>query len=226
MTVVSQSSFSKPPTDIASGHDHDDVLSSPIGHLLARMIDARSAMMTSDSTGPAPVDEVLLSDLIARVLAAFNAHDAEGFAGVMAEDIVFEHSAAPEPIHGRAQVSAFYVDTIWRAFPDLTLELVDGPFFHPHAPRVSMNWLATGTQTGLLDPPGLAPTGKRATIDVREIAEIRNGLVSRIRIKVDMLDVMRQLGVFPASGSRGERAMAMMQRLQARLSRSAPHPAH
>ena len=182
--------------------------------------------MTSDNTEAAPVDEVLVSNLLPRVLAAFNAHDADGFAGVMAEDIVFEHSAAPEPMHGRAEVSAFYADTIWRAFPNLTLELVDGPFFHPHAPRVSMNWLASGTHTGLLDPPGLAPTGKRAAIDVREIAEIRNGLVSRIRLKVDMLDVMRQLGVFPEPGSRGERAMAMMQRLQVRLSRSAPHPAH
>ena len=181
--------------------------------------------MTSDNSEAVRVDKVLVSNLIARALAAFNAHDADGFVGVMAEDIVFEHSAAPAPMHGRAEVGAFYEGTIWRAFPDLTLELVDGPFFHPHAPRVSMNWLAVGTHAGLLDPPGLAPTGKRAEMDVREIAEIRNGMLSLIRLKVDMLDVMRQLGVFPAPGSRGERAMAMAQRLQMRLSRGAPHAA-
>ena len=76
-----------------------------------------------------------------------------------------------------------------------------------------------GTHTGLLDPPGLAPTGKRVEFDVREIAEIRDGLVSRVRLVVDMAAVMRQLGMLPAPGTRGERAFAMMQRLQIKLSR-------
>ena len=176
--------------------------------------------MTTGDTEAAPVDEVAVSNVIPRVVAAFNAHDADGFVAVMTEDVVFEHSAAPAPMHGRAEVSAFYANTIWKAFPDLTLELMDGPFFHPHAPRISLNWLAAGTHTGPLAPPGLAPTGKRVEMDVREIAEIRNdGLVSRIRLVVDMADVMRQLGVFPAPGSHGERAIAMMQRLQMKLSR-------
>ncbi len=175
--------------------------------------------MTTGDTEAAPVDEVVVSNVIPRVVAAFNAHDADGFVAVMAEDVVFEHSAAPAPMQGRAEVSAFYTNTIWKAFPDLTLELMDGPFFHPHAPRISLNWLAAGTHTGPLDPPGLAATDKRVEMDVREIAEIRNGLVSRIRLVVDMADVMRQLGVLPARGSHGERAIAMMQRLQMKLSR-------
>ena len=128
--------------------------------------------MTTGDTEATPVDEVLIDGLVQRVLAAFNAHDADGFVAVMTEDVVFEHSAAPAPMHGRTEVSAFYKNTIWRAFPDLTLELMDGPFFHPHAPRISFNWLAAGT----------APTGKRVEFDVREIAEIRGGLVSRIRL--------------------------------------------
>ena len=84
---------------------------------------------------------------------------------------------------------------------------------------VVFNWFAVGTHTGLLDPPGLAPTGKRVEFDVREIAEIRDGLVSRVRLVVDMAAVMRQLGMLPAPGTRGERAFAMMQRLQMKLSR-------
>jgi predicted ester cyclase len=175
--------------------------------------------MTTGDTEAAPVDEVLVSNLIARVVAAFNAHDADGFVAVMTEDIVFEHSVAPVTLHGRAEVSAFYTNTVWKAFPDVTLELMDGPFFHPHAPRISFNWFAAGTHTGLLDPPGLAPTGKRVEFDVREIVEIRDGLVSRLRLVIDMADVMRQLGMFPAPGSHGERAIALIQRLQTKLSR-------
>jgi predicted ester cyclase len=154
--------------------------------------------MTTGDTEAAPVDEVLVSNLIARVVRAFNAHDADGFVAVMTEDIVFEHSVAPATLHGRAEVSAFYTNTVWKAFPDVTLELMDGPFFHPHAPRISFNWFAAGTHTGPLDPPGLAPTGKRVEFDVREIVEIRDGLVSRLRLVIDMADVMRQLGMFPA----------------------------
>jgi predicted ester cyclase len=174
--------------------------------------------MTTGDSEAAPVDEVLVSNLVARAVAAFNAHDADGFVALMTEDVFIEHSAAPAPLHGRAEASAFYTN-MWKGFPDLTLELMDGPFFHPHAARISFNWLAAGTHTGPLDPPGLAPTGKRVEFDVREIAEIRNGLDSRIRIVVDMADVMRQLGMFPAPGSHGERAIAMMQRLQMKLSR-------
>lgn len=92
-----------------------------------------------------------------------------------------------------------------------------GPFFHLHAPRISFNWLAAGTYTGPLDPPGLAPTGKRVEFVVREILEIRDGLVRRIRLVVDMADVMRQLGMLPAPGGQGERAIAMRQRLQMKL---------
>jgi predicted ester cyclase len=175
--------------------------------------------MTTGETEATPVDEVLVNSLVQRVVPAFNAHDAEGFVAVMTEDVVFEHSAAPAPMHGRAEVSAYYTNNIWKAFPDVTMELMDGPFFHPRAPRISFNWFAVGTHTGLLDPPGLAPTGKRVEFDVREIAEIRDGLVSRVRLVVDMAAVMRQLGMLPAPGTRGERAFAMMQRLQMKLSR-------
>ena len=176
--------------------------------------------MTTGETEQTPVDEALVDSLMfQRVVSAFNAHDAEGFVAGMTEDVVIEHSAAPAPLRGRREVSAFYTDTIWKAFPDLTLELMDGPFFHPRAPRVSFNWLAVGTHTGPLDPPGLAPTNKLVRADVREILEINNGLLSRLRVVVDMNDVMRQIGLLPAPGSRGEQAIAMMQRLQTKLVR-------
>ncbi|MDZ4270556.1 MAG: nuclear transport factor 2 family protein [Mycobacterium sp.] len=129
--------------------------------------------MATGDTEATPVDEDFASSLVEQALIAYNTHDAEGFVGLMAEDVVVEHSAAPAPMRGRAEVSAFYADT-WKTFPDLRLKLLDGPFFHLHAPRISVNWIASG----------LAPTGERVEFDVREIAEIRNGFVSRVRIVV------------------------------------------
>jgi hypothetical protein len=50
--------------------------------------------------------------------------------------------------------------------------------------------------------------------------EYRDGKVARLRIVFDMADCMRQLGALPATGSRGEKAMAALARLQGRLRRS------
>ena len=177
--------------------------------------------MTAGETEPPAVDESFVQDMLARGREAFNAHDAERLVALMTEDVVIDHSAWPTTMRGRAPVRSFYNDYLWKAFPDLRLEPEDGPFLHPHAPRVAMAWRAFGTHTGPIQPPGFAPTGKRMEVSVREIAEFRDGPISRLQIVVDMAAVLRQLGVLPAPGSRAERGIAALQRLQIRMSRRA-----
>jgi hypothetical protein len=48
---------------------------------------------------------------------------------------------------------------------------------------------------------------------------MRDGRIARYRAIYDMNDLARQLGIAPAPGSRGEKMMAALQRLQARLAR-------
>jgi hypothetical protein len=48
---------------------------------------------------------------------------------------------------------------------------------------------------------------------------MRNGRIARYRAFYDMNDLARQLGMSPAPGSRAERGMVAVQRLQARLAR-------
>lgn len=168
--------------------------------------------MTTSPTPPLDLD--VATDVVRRAAKAFNDHDAPGFTAVMAPDIEFIHSALPEPMHGRAEVAAMYGQQFWPAFPDLTIDLADGPFLHPSAPRAMVDWQVRGTHLGPLDPPGLAPTGRGFTTVARELVTIENGLARRIHLIMDMADVMRQLGVLPVPGSRGEAAMMAMQRLQ------------
>ena len=68
--------------------------------------------MTTGDTEAAPVDEVFVSNLVERAAAAFSAHDADGFVALMTEDVFIEHSAAPAPMHGRAEVRAFYTNML------------------------------------------------------------------------------------------------------------------
>ncbi|MYR08542.1 hypothetical protein GTV32_20515 [Gordonia sp. SID5947] len=174
--------------------------------------------MALDDVSQMPVDENTVTRFVTDLVRGFNTHDPDLFTSVMTDDVVFEHSGAPTTLYGRGQVGGYYT-TVWTAIPDLTLELADGPFFHPRAPRVSFAWAAAGTHTGPLDPPGLAPTGKDVEFDVREIIEFRGGLASHVRVSTDMAEFARQIGALPARGSVGERAGARMQRLQMKASR-------
>ena len=163
------------------------------------------------------VDAELLEGLIGRGLQAFNGHDADEFTELMTEDVVLEHSALPGTLRGRSEVRGYYADNVWRAFPDMRLELEDGPFLHPRASRFSVAWRISGTHIGRIDPPGLAPTGRRIDLPMREIVELRGEHVSRLNILLDMAGLLRQLGVLPPPDSRAERAMAALQRLQMKV---------
>ena len=81
-------------------------------------------------------------------------------------------------------------------------------------------WDGYGTHTGPIDPPGLAPTGKRIEFDGADFHEYRDGKVARLRIVFDMSDVMRQLGVLPPAGGKQERALAKVTNVKGRFSRS------
>ena len=47
----------------------------------------------------------------------------------------------------------------------------------------------------------------------------RDGLVERYRADYDLYGLLRQLGIAPEAGSRGERAMVLLQRAGARVRR-------
>lgn len=111
--------------------------------------------MTSQETRSAPLDEAFASDLMERVAATFNGHDPDAFTSLMTKDVVLEHPMAGT-MHGVAEIQAFYT-SLWNACPDARVDPADGPFIHPHAPRVIFNWHVTATNTGPLDPPGLPP---------------------------------------------------------------------
>jgi predicted ester cyclase len=101
--------------------------------------------------------------------------------------------------------------------PDTRFRAIEGPFLHPTEPKVAFYWRGTATQTGRIDPPGLAPTGKAVDFNGADFHEYRDGKLARLTIVFDMADLMRQLGVLPGPGSREERVMAKMTNLRGKL---------
>jgi steroid delta-isomerase-like uncharacterized protein len=159
-----------------------------------------------------PVGEAFVREFVPRWEAAWKSHQPERVLELTTDDIVYDDSAWPTTMRGHADVREF-LESVWRAFPDLEFEVIDGPFLHPGAPKAAFHWRGTGTQTGPLDPPGFAPTGKRIEFEGVDFQEYRESKVSRLNIVFDMMDVARQLGTLPRAGSRAEKAVATAQRL-------------
>jgi steroid delta-isomerase-like uncharacterized protein len=148
---------------------------------------------------------------VGQWLEAWNSHQPDRVLGLLADDVVVRDDSWPKPMHGHADVREF-LDALWRAMPDMTFELLDGPYRIPGEARASFHWRGFGTFTGPMDPPGFAPTGRRWEVDGADFHEYRDGRIGKLRVAFDMMTVARQLGVMPAAGSRGERAMAAAQR--------------
>jgi steroid delta-isomerase-like uncharacterized protein len=171
------------------------------------------AETTSEAT---PSIEWIRDDFTPRWFDAWNSHEVDRVLALMSEDIEYRDDGWPKPMRGHADVREF-LEAIWRATPDMTFELLSGPYVIPGEPRAAFHWRGWGTHTGPLEPPGLAPTGRRYELDGVDFYEYRDGRVCQLRVAFDMLSVSRQLGLMPAAGSRAERALAMAQRSASRM---------
>ena len=163
-----------------------------------------------------------LTDLRALVelyLAAWNGCDTQAMAQLITEDIVWADPALPEPLHGVAEVQEF-MRTSFRVFPDLTFGEPEPAALAADGNEAMWAWTMRGTHRGAIDPPGFAPTGRTMLVQGVDRWTLRDGRIARYRAFYDMSDLARQLGIMPEAGSRAERAMAALQRLQALLTRS------
>jgi hypothetical protein len=121
-------------------------------------------------------------------------------------------------VHGRDAVAG-WVDTCARAFPDFRFEEPEPAYAARDRPKAIVPWRMLGTNTGPIEPPGFAPTGRSIALDGVDHWWFRDGLVARYRADYDLNGLMRQLGIAPEPGSRAERAMVRLQRLGARMKR-------
>lgn len=154
-------------------------------------------------------------ELLERLYAAVNAHDAAEVAALCSADVVWEDSAAPGPLYGRDAVYEFHRDLLFRSLPDVRVTLVDGPYFAREGGDVAVRLRITGTMTGPLDPPGFAPTGGRLEFETAEFSRIEDGVLVRHHVVMDMLSLARQIGAAPQVGSALERANVWLQRVRA-----------
>ena len=159
-------------------------------------------------------------DLAAQWAAAWGSREPDRILALCTEDVVWDDPVFPRSVRGR-DPARDYLESLFRAFPDLEFALPVEPFAPLDGERLVLHWDREGTMLGPLAPPGYEATGRRVAFDGVDVLDLREGLVSYVRSRPDAR-LMQQIGALPFAGSAAERLGVLAQRLQARRMRRRP----
>jgi len=128
-------------------------------------------------------------------IAAWDKHDAEGFADLFASQFVINDVASPQPITDRAGAVA-YAQSWFTAFPDMSVKQTNRVVSDD---AVASEIEFTGTNTGPMMMAGkeVPPTGKSVRGTGTYFARVRDGKIVEFNSHPDIANMMMQLGFMP-----------------------------
>jgi ketosteroid isomerase-like protein len=130
----------------------------------------------------------------------FNAHDIDGFAAVLADDVVFQ---APGGMRGQGKSVCVEFYGGWlSAFPDGHVEVHDVHFIDDVAVEEGT---FSGTHNGILHTltGEIPPTGRSVSLDYIQVLRFRNGKHVSFNLMFDRLLMLEQLDLMPAAAPAG-----------------------
>jgi ketosteroid isomerase-like protein len=125
----------------------------------------------------------------------FNAHDIDGFAEVVADEVVF---TAPGGVRGEGKAGCVEFYGSWLgAFPDAH---VDVHGLHIVDDVAVEEGTFTGTHNGVLHAPtgDVPPTGRSVRLDYIQVLRFRDGKHVSFNLMFDRLLMLEQLGLIPS----------------------------
>ncbi len=127
---------------------------------------------------------------------AFNAHDIDAFAEVLADDVVFTAPGGMQG-EGKAACAAFF-GSWFAAFPDARVE-VHAVQFNGDVAVEEGTFI--GTHNGLLKSPtgDVPPTGRSVKVDYVQTLRFRDGRHASFHLMFDRLLMLEQLGLVPTT---------------------------
>jgi steroid delta-isomerase-like uncharacterized protein len=148
-----------------------------------------------------------VDELVDRWQAAWVGRDRGAFAALCAPDVHYEDPLCGEPLETPDEI-ADHAERLWAAFPDARVErtgerLTDGHF-------VAAPFKVVGTHRGEIE--GLSPTGRFVVVHLISYCELdpARERLWRVRAFFDAYEAAVQLGVLPARGTLGEKALLML----------------
>jgi SnoaL-like polyketide cyclase len=131
--------------------------------------------------------------------------DPSQFAEVCASGIQYEDPLTDGPLDGLDALTA-HVGRLWEGFPDVRLERTGERLTNGHF--VAAPCKALGTHRAPLG--GLPASNRFVVVHCIFYCELQNELLLRVRGFFDVYDAATQLGVLPARGTMGEKALLML----------------
>jgi steroid delta-isomerase-like uncharacterized protein len=125
----------------------------------------------------------------------FSAHDIDGFADMLADDVVFR---APGGIGGDGKEACAQFFGGWLgAFPDAHVEIHG---LHIVGDVVVEEGTFTGTHNGVLHAPAgdVPATGRAVAVDYIQVLHYRDGKNVSFSLMYEQLPLLEQLGLIPA----------------------------
>jgi predicted ester cyclase len=97
-----------------------------------------------------------------------------------------------------------FFSEMFRTIPDLSMSVTD---MVAYGEKAAVRWTATGTFDGEGKFQGLSPTGARVALEGIDLFTIRDGLIQENFAYTNGMEMARQMGIMPPTGSAGDRAM-------------------
>jgi steroid delta-isomerase-like uncharacterized protein len=146
-----------------------------------------------------------VDELIDGWQAAWSDKDPAAFGEVCAAGIQYEDPLTDAPLEGIGALSA-HAARLWAGFPDARMErtgerLTDGRF-------LAAPCKVLGTHRAPLE--GLPATNRFVVVHCVFYCELQHDLLLRVRAFYDVYEAATQLGVLPARGTLGEKALLML----------------
>jgi len=169
-----------------------------------------------DSAAPRPAVRSV-DALLDRWEAAWCGRDASAFAPLCDPAIQYEDPVAPAPLIGVDELIA-HAERLWHAFPDVRVERAGERLAEPGGRFAAAPVKLAGTHRGALED--LPATRRFVVVHGVAWCELRGGRLLRVRAFFDRYDAAVQLGVLPAAGTLGEKALLALRGFGVRARRA------
>lgn len=146
-----------------------------------------------------------VDELIDGWQAAWSGRDATAFAELCAAGLHYEDPLTEEPLEGARELGR-HAARLWGAFPDARLERTGERLRSERFVAAPCKLL--GTHKAPLG--GLPATNRFVVAHCVFYCELERGLLLRVRAFFDLYAAATQLGILPARGTLGEKALLVL----------------
>jgi len=155
------------------------------------------------------MSSALSLDAVGRLVngweAAWTDKDSSAFAPLCTADVHYEDPLTPEPLEGSAELGR-HAARLWSAFPDARLQRTGERLTNGRFVAAPCKLLATHREA----LEGLPATNRFVVVHCVFYLELRDECILRARSFFDLYDAAVQLGVLPARGTLGEKALLVL----------------